>query len=159
MDENNNVNPEFTPSGASPEPTYTEPAQPVYNEPVQSTVFEPTPQEQTIYTQSPESQAYSQSTYSNDNTSDKKNDGFSIASLILGIVGILCGCCGCGFLFNVLAIIFGCVSKKNFEGKKSTLAIVGLVLGVVGLVISIIMIIYFFATGAYTAYMDDYYYY
>ncbi len=151
MDENNNVNPEFTPSGATPEPTYTEP--------VQSTVFEPTPQDQTIYTQSPESQAYSQSTYSVDNSSEQKNDGFSIAALITGILGILCGCCGCGYLFNILAIIFGCVSKKNFEGKKSGFAIAGIVLGAIGLVLSIIMLIIAFASGAYSDIINDYYYY
>lgn len=84
----------------------------------------------------------------------KNNDGFSIASLVLGIIGILCGCCGCGYLFNILAIIFGCVSKKNFEGKKSGLAIAGIVLGAVGLAVSLIMVIYLALTGYYQELYD-----
>ncbi len=87
-----------------------------------------------------------------------KNDGFSIAALIFGIVGILCGCCGCGYLFNIIAIIFGAVSKKNFEGKKSGLAVAGIVLGAIGVVLSIIMLVILIATGVYSDFYYDYYY-
>ncbi len=86
---------------------------------------------------------------------DRQNDGFSIASLILGIIGLLCACCGCGFIFNILAIIFGWISGRNSDGQKSKLAFAGIILGIVGLVLSIGIFVYALISGAYTEYMNS----
>ncbi len=86
---------------------------------------------------------------------NSQNDGFSIASLILGIIGLLCACCGCGFIFNILAIVFGYFSGRNSDGQKSKLAFAGMILGIVGIVLSIIMFIIGFINGTYTSYMEN----
>ena len=99
-------------------------------------------------------QSYGQAPYSQ--PEKKKTSGVSIASLVLGIVGIFtgimaAGCWGAGallpslkflaivlYLPNILAIVFGVMgiskaSKQGLSGKG--LAIAGLVLGIVFLLI------------------------
>ena len=77
-------------------------------------------------------------------TEKKPKNGFAIASLVLGIVSVLCCCCCCcssglGLavmgVCAVLAIVFAFLSKKNSNGKLSRMAIAGLVLGIVAIVI------------------------
>ena len=77
-------------------------------------------------------------------TQKKNKNGFAIASLVLGIVAVLCCCCCCcssglGLavmgVCAILAIEFAFLSKKNSDGKLSGLAIAGLVLGIVAIVI------------------------
>ena len=81
---------------------------------------------------------------------ENKNDpkGFAIASLVLGIVSLVTTLCCCGgFVFSILAIIFGILGKKS---SKSSLATAGLVMGIIAVVFSIISIIIslvFSATG------------
>jgi len=72
-----------------------------------------------------------------DSTVEEGGKGLSIASLILGIVAVLCGCtCGCSnLIFGVLAIIFAAVAKKKQQEGPNT---VGLILGIVGLVLGLI---------------------
>ena len=102
-----------------------------------------------------------------------KTCGFSIASLILGIVGIFLGVLGAGcwaagalfpavrilailfFLPNILAIVFGIMgirkaSRQGFSGKG--LAIAGLILGIIFLII-------WFAYGCIAAQTVQYYSY
>ncbi len=90
-------------------------------------------------------QTYDQSTYAVEGVDEKKNDGFSIASLVLGILSLLCCCipyANCiEVVICILAIVFGAVSKKNSDGKKSPFAIAGLVCGIIGLVLYIVLII------------------
>lgn len=72
----------------------------------------------------------------------KNKNGFAIASLVLGIVSLLCCCCAStaiGVLAMgacaVLAIIFAFVAKKNTNGKMDKKAVAGLVLGIVSIVV------------------------
>ena len=74
----------------------------------------------------------------------KPQDGYAIASLVLGIVSVLCCCCCCfadtlGLILMgvaaVLAIVFAFLSKKNTNGKMDGKAIAGLVLGIVAIVV------------------------
>lgn len=59
--------------------------------------------------------------------------GFAVASLVLGIIGVVC----MGWLWGVLAIIFAAVAKS--KGNKSGMATAGLVLGIIALVVGIII--------------------
>ena len=86
----------------------------------------------------------------------KKNNGASVASLILGIVSILscCCCCSSGLGLAVmgvsalLAIILAFVSKKNNDGKMDAKAIAGLVLGIVAIVVLICFVVAIVGTYA-----------
>lgn len=69
---------------------------------------------------------------------DKTKKGFSIASMVLGIIGI-CFCYG-GFIFALLAIIFGAVSIHKKQGIKG-MAIAGIILCVIDILISIIIMV------------------
>lgn len=67
-------------------------------------------------------------------------NGLSIASLVLGIVGIIC------FMFpfpicSVLSIIFGGVAIS--KGNKSGMSTAGLVLGVIGTLLTIVFYVWF----------------
>ncbi len=75
--------------------------------------------------------------------------GFAIASLVMGILGILTSCCcGMGTLFCILGIIFGCVQPKDANGQKPGLAIAGIITSCVGLLLSILGILYFVLIGS-----------
>lgn len=71
---------------------------------------------------------------------DESKKGLSIASLVLGILGILLSCTPVGIIGSILAVIFGgiCLNKK--QGVKG-LAITGLVLGIISLALWLILII------------------
>jgi len=65
------------------------------------------------------------------------NNGYCVASLVLGIIGIPTGCL---FIPAVLAVIFGIVgmnqiNARGVEGGGKGIAIAGIVCGVVGLVV------------------------
>lgn len=79
----------------------------------------------------------------------KPQNGFAIASLVLGIVSVLCCCCCCftdtlGLIIMgvtaILAIVFAFLSKKNANGKMDAKAIAGLVLGIVAIVMLLLFI-------------------
>ena len=71
-------------------------------------------------------------------------NGMAIASLVLGIIGIL----SCGYTFfvaPVLAIIFAVIARRQIAASKqggAPLATTGLILGIIGVVISIGIIIF-----------------
>ena len=74
----------------------------------------------------------------------KSQNGYAIASLVLGIVSVLCCCCCCfadtlGLILMgvaaVLAIVFAFLSKKNTNGKMDGTAIAGLILGIVAILV------------------------
>ncbi|HJJ47949.1 MAG TPA: DUF4190 domain-containing protein [Methanocorpusculum sp.] len=71
---------------------------------------------------------------------DESKKGLSIASLVLGIIGLFC----LPVIPSILAVIFGamCISKK--QGSKG-LAIAGIVLGVISLIMTVICIIFWSA--------------
>lgn len=68
---------------------------------------------------------------------DESKKGLSIASLVVGIVGILFSCSFIGFILGILAIIFGgiCLNKK--QGVRG-MALAGLILGIVTIVLTIL---------------------
>ncbi len=77
----------------------------------------------------------------------RDNSGFSVAALILGIIGVIPCCCAVNFIPAVLALIFGIISRKS---SKSSMAIAGMVLGAIGIVIAITIFfayIYLLFTG------------
>ena len=81
-----------------------------------------------------------------------QNSGLAIASLILGILGILC-CAGCGPLFSILAIVFYFVDKNN-NGASNSLAKAGLICGIIGLVCTVIVVIFSFTTAFLEAFTE-----
>lgn len=67
---------------------------------------------------------------------DKK--GFAIASLTLGIIGVITGCCWpLGLLCSFPGLILGVVGMKSSNPSNRTLAIVGVVLSSLGILIGI----------------------
>lgn len=67
-------------------------------------------------------------------TEEKK--GMSIASMVLGIVGLVAWCIPLfGYPVSILAIIFGVIGKK--KGARG-MAIAGIIMGAISLVITII---------------------
>ena len=74
--------------------------------------------------------------------------GYSIASLVCGILSILCCCCGFfGFVLSAAAIGLGIFSlNKNCEGKG--FAIAGIACGGTGLLFMIVGVIVGAATGS-----------
>ena len=98
--------------------------QPV-NNPYQS------PNQQTPYSQSPEP------------ATPPANDGFAIASMILGIIGLIT--CFLGIIFGGLAVIFGHLSisriNKSPQIKSGKgMAIAGLVTGYISLLLFIFLV-------------------
>lgn len=81
-----------------------------------------------------------------------KSNGLAIASLVLGIVGLLFGCCTgvVGLPFAIAALITGIIGMKKVDAETGGkgLAIAGIVLGVIGILIGIVMIIFIAAIGA-----------
>ena len=83
---------------------------------------------------------------------EKKTPGASVASLILGISGILLDCCcGVGSLFGLIGLILGIVGNRN---QKSGVGTAGIICSAIALVIGVLMIIYFFVVGG-MAYMEE----
>ena len=74
--------------------------------------------------------------------SQPKTEGTAIASLVLGIVGLI----GCAIVAPVLAIILGTQAKNKIRQNPSLqgagLAQAGFVLGIVGLVLDAVYIAY-----------------
>lgn len=88
------------------------------------------------YQQTYDNTSYTQPDYYAQPTGGKK--GFAIASMICGIVSLVCCCLGWGILaVAIAAIVLGIIAiVKGFDGK--TLAIVGLITGGIGLIMAII---------------------
>lgn len=59
--------------------------------------------------------------------------GMAIASLVCGLVSLLC----CGGIVAILAVVFGIIAKK--KGSTSGMATAGLILGIVTFVIGILL--------------------
>lgn len=92
--------------------------------------------------------------------SQDDSNGMGVASLVMGIISLVC--CG-SFIFSILGIVFGIISysrKKTDNG----IAIAGIIMSAVSIIIGIVVICVFFATGAYVdflneLYSDTYFYY
>lgn len=74
----------------------------------------------------------------------RRTNNLAIASLVMGLLAITCGCCCCyGFPFNVLGVLFGIIALVQIgrapdveEGR--VLAAVGLVLSLLSMAASVI---------------------
>lgn len=77
-----------------------------------------------------------------------KNDGLSITSMVLGIVGLVLtffpGLNFIGILCGILAIIFGVISKNRIQSSDEELS--GLGMAKAGLILGIITIAIFILT-------------
>lgn len=93
---------------------------------------------------------------------DKRSNGFTMASIILGIIGIATGCCVyTSIICGALAIIFALLSRGG-EMTMSDRARTGLILGIIGIVIGILILVWAFVTliaefGSLAGYMEYYY--
>ena len=87
-------------------------------------------------------------------STDDFSTGFAIASLVMGILGLLCCCCCLGAIFDILGIIFYCVQKKDEYGKKPTMATIGLILSIVALVSYVVLTIIGLVSGGSQEYMN-----
>lgn len=74
--------------------------------------------------------------------------GMGIASLVLGIISVITGCCcffiGLGLILGVLAVIFGIIFLKANKGKlvSKGFGISGIILGVIGILLTVIIWVY-----------------
>ncbi len=75
-----------------------------------------------------------------------QQNNMALASLIMGIIGIVTSCC-CfgGLIFGSLGIVFALLSKtqERFEGN----AVAGLITSIIGLVFTAIVFILFVGSG------------
>lgn len=70
-----------------------------------------------------------------------RSRGWSVASLVLGILSVLCCCITYGgLIMGVLAIVFAVISRRNL-GYFDGMAIAGLVVGIIGTVFGISIVI------------------
>ena len=82
-------------------------------------------------------------------TCPPRTSGMAIASMVLGIAGIIvlsCCCCGTGFIPSVLAVVFGHVALYQIRRaggrlEGTSMAIAGLVCGYIGLVMNLAAIL------------------
>lgn len=81
-----------------------------------------------------------------------KTSGMAIASLVLGIVGLLS--CGC-LIGSILAIVFGQIAKKNIRESGGAqggagMAKAGFILGIVGIALAVVYWIIVATTGSFS---------
>lgn len=92
------------------------------------------------------------STYSSTTTETTASTGMAMASLILGIISIVTGCCCCGnIIFSIAGIVCGILQKPLEDGKKPGTATAGIITSIVGVVMALITLIayVFLAAEAY----------
>jgi len=80
-----------------------------------------------------------------------RTDGLAIASLICGIVGIVCFVICLGVILGPVAAIMGYISRQRIASSSGTLAggglaLAGLILGVVAFAVSVIWFFYFISS-------------
>ncbi len=91
----------------------------------------------------------------------RKTYGWSVASLVCGILSVICCCVGYGaVVLGVLAIVFSIISRKNL-GYFDGMAIAGLVLGIIGFFLGIAIIVSTYLIDEefmeeYTKYLEEY---
>lgn len=95
-------------------------------------------------TANPYADTTTQATYGTVESASDFSNGFAIASLVLGILAIIFGCC-CTFLgviLGIIGVVLGCLQKPDpATGKKPGMAIAGIICSAVGIVGSIIFMI------------------
>lgn len=92
------------------------------------------------------------------NNGRRKTYGWSVASMVCGILSVICCCLGyAGLVLGVLAIVFAVISRKNL-GYFDGMAIAGLVLGIIGLVLGVALIVASYAIdpAIYEEYLEEF---
>ncbi len=89
-----------------------------------------------------QTQSYDQNAYyAAPDAGEGGSKGLAIASLVCGIISLLCSCCGwLGIIVSVAAVVLGIVSITKKEDGKG-MAIAGIICGGVGLLIGIVVLI------------------
>lgn len=85
---------------------------------------------------------YNNMSYNNMNYYNNKREqkGLAIASLVLGIIGLLLSCC-CGGILGVFGLILGIVSLvKGLDGKE--MAAIGIVLSTLAMIVTIFVVVF-----------------
>ncbi|MDD6057805.1 MAG: DUF4190 domain-containing protein [Clostridiales bacterium] len=70
----------------------------------------------------------------------KADNGFGIASMVLGIVSLVLGCTCANWLTGICAIVFGILQLTKREPKEKAPAIAGIVTAAISMLISIVLI-------------------
>jgi hypothetical protein len=83
----------------------------------------------------------------------QRTDGLAVASLVVGILSIVCSIGCLGIILGPTAAIMGFISRQRISTSGGvlgggTLAIVGLILGIVGFVASVGWFFYIVVSGA-----------
>lgn len=98
-----------------------------------------------------------------ENIDEPRTNGMSIASLVLGIIGVVMDCCyGFGLILGIIGLVLGILSNgqiKKSDGKEkgSGMAIAGIILSAIAILIGIIFIGYIIANrGEITQFMQKY---
>jgi len=85
----------------------------------------------------------------------QRTDGLAVASLVIGIISIVCSIGCLGIVLGPTAAIMGFISRQRISTSGGaigggTLAIVGLVLGIVGFVASVGWFFFVIVSGAFS---------
>lgn len=85
-----------------------------------------------------------------------RSRGWSVASLVIGILSVLCCCITYGgLIMGVLAIVFAVISRRNL-GYFDGMAIAGLVLGIIGTVFGVMTVAFEFYLNANPDLLESY---
>ena len=84
----------------------------------------------------------------------QRTDGLAVASLVIGIISIVCSIGCLGIILGPTAAIMGFISRQRIATSGGavgggTLAIVGLVLGILGFVASVGWFFFIIVSGAF----------
>jgi hypothetical protein len=84
----------------------------------------------------------------------QRTDGLAVASLVIGIISIVCSLGCLGIVLGPTAAIMGFISRQRIATSGGmlgggTLAIVGLVLGIVGFIASVGWFFFVIVSGAF----------
>ncbi|MCR5210307.1 MAG: DUF4190 domain-containing protein [Lachnospiraceae bacterium] len=91
--------------------------------------------------------------YNNVNYDSNKPNGLQIAALVLGIISIVCCCCG--LLDSVFAVIGLILAIVGNQKNKAGLGKAALIISIIGLVLSVGNFVVNIASGAGSAYMSN----
>lgn len=75
---------------------------------------------------------YNQSNLYQQPAPPRKANGFAIASMVCGIVSLVCCCAGLGLPLGALALLFAILTRRKGQ-QMNPMAITGIVTGIIGL--------------------------
>ncbi len=96
---------------------------------------------------------YSMKQESHDTNDEKAGLGFGIASMVLGIIALLCFCTCVNIIPAILAIVFGIIQIMSYEHKG--MAIAGIVTGALSICLLISCYAYMLSNAAFVDMMEN----